>query len=172
VVVSADHGEAFYEHGQAAHANGVFEEVVKVPLIVRIPGAAPSREPEPADLLDVAPTLLEALGLPPHPSHQGRPLPGPSSGPRARFLLSDTPWRTHLGVLEGKRKLIYDADARRFALYDLEADPGETQDASERLPGDFAALRAKLLGWRRSQLSYYGNPLRQASEYPPRLRSR
>jgi arylsulfatase A-like enzyme len=175
VVVSADHGEAFYEHGQAAHANGVFQEVVKVPLIVRIPGEVPSRESSPADLLDVAPTLLEALGLPPHPSHQGRSLLAPPSGsgsPRARFLLSDTPWRTHLGVLVGNRKLIYDADARRFALYDLEADPGETQDASERRPEDFAALRATLLGWRRSQLSYYGNPLRQASEYPPRLRVR
>ena len=174
LVVSADHGEAFFEHGLAAHANGVFEEVVKVPLFIRAPGLVPGLESRPAELLDVAPTLLGLLGLPPHPSHQGRDLLGrdPVSEPRSRHLISDTPWKTQLGILRGRHKLIFDGDAGRFALYDLGEDPGESRDVSGAQPEVARELRSRLAAWRRSQLDYYSNPLRQASEYPPLLEDR
>ncbi len=174
LVVSADHGEAFFEHGLAAHANGVFEEVVKVPLFIRAPGLVPGLESRPAELLDVAPTLLGLLGLPPHPSHQGRDLLGldPVAEPRSRHLISDTPWKTHLGILRGRHKLIFDGDAGRFALYDLAEDPGESRDVSGAQPELARELRSRLAAWRRAQLDYYSNPLRQASEYPPLLEDR
>jgi arylsulfatase A-like enzyme len=174
VVVTSDHGEAFYEHGLAAHANGVWEEVVRVPLLVAGPGLVPGQETRPAGLLDLAPTLLGLLGLPPHPSHQGADLLGtePVAEPRSRYLVSDTPWRTHLGLRRGRHKLVYDADSGRFALYDLEEDPAESRDVSEARPEEARDLRGRLAAWRAAQLAYYGNPLRQAAEYPPVLGER
>jgi arylsulfatase A-like enzyme len=173
-MATADHGEAFYEHGQALHANGVHAEVMNVPWILAGTGLAPGLESRPAELLDLAPTLLGLLGLPPHPSHQGRDLLGtdPVAEPRSRHLVSDTPWRTHLGLLRGGYKLIYDADERRFSLFDVREDPGETRDVLAERPETAADLRARLSAWRRAQLAYYGNPLRQATEYPPVLEER
>jgi ferric-dicitrate binding protein FerR (iron transport regulator) len=55
-------------------------------------------------------------------------------------------------------------------LYDLANDPGEKTDATERHPERARELRALITAWRRAQLEYYENPLRQAREYPPLLR--
>jgi arylsulfatase A-like enzyme len=75
VVVTADHGEAFYEHGLLGHGSTLFEESIRVPLIVVGPGvAAQHTVSEPVRLLDVAPTLLEMLALPPEPRFEGRSL--------------------------------------------------------------------------------------------------
>ena len=168
VVVSGDHGEAFYEHGSAAHANGVHEEVVRVPLVVRAPGLEPGRDGRPAHLLDVAPGVFHLLGLPIHPSFQGENLFAPEvRTDRPRYMISDTPWKTQLGVVRSGFKLIRDGDTGGSVLYDLTRDPGEKVDATEAHPERARELKARLSAWRRAQLEYYENPLRQACEYPP-----
>ena len=173
VVVSGDHGEAFYEHGSAAHANGVFEEVLRVPLVVRAPGLDPRRDGRPAHLLDVAPGVFELLGLPAHSSFQGESLFSTETrADRVRFVMSDTPWSTQLGVVRSGFKLIWDGHTGSTTLYDLRRDPGEKHDASGTHPEIASDLKARLVGWRRAQLDYYENPLRQACEYPPLLRER
>jgi len=173
VVVSGDHGEAFYEHGSAAHANGVFQEVIHVPLVVRAPGLEARRDGRPAHLLDVAPGVFELLGLPVHPSFQGESLFAPATREdRARFVMSDTPWSTQLGVVRSGYKLIWDGHTGSTTLYDLRRDPGEKSDASGTRPEIASDLKGRLVGWRRAQLEYYDNPLRQACEYPPVLRER
>jgi arylsulfatase A-like enzyme len=170
VVVTGDHGEAFYEHGSAAHANGVYQEVIRVPLVVRAPGLEPGRDDRPAQLLDVAPGLLHLLGLPAHPGFQGEdPFAVASRRDRSRFVISDTPWKTQLGVVRSGFKLIRDADTGSSLLYDLGADPGEKTDASSSQPDRARELKARLAAWRRAQLEYYENPLRQSREYPPVL---
>ena len=168
VVVTGDHGEAFYEHGTAAHANGVHDEVIRVPLVIRAPGRPATRDGRPAHLLDVAPGILTLLGLPPHPSFQGEdPFAAAFRPDRTRFMISDTPWKTQLGVLRSGFKLIRDGDTGGSVLYDLAKDPGEKVDATAAHPERARELKARLAAWRRAQLEYYENPLRQACEYPP-----
>lgn len=170
VVVTGDHGEAFYEHGFAAHANGVHEEVVRVPLVIRAPGLEPGKDSRPVQLLDVAPGVFHLLELPIHPSFQGEDPFAPAFRPdRVRYLISDTPWRTQLGVLRGRYKLIRDGDTGGSVLYDLKADPGESKDAAPAHPEILKELKRRLSGWRRAQLEYYENPWRQRCEYPPVL---
>lgn len=64
VVITSDHGEEFGEHGGLLHGRSVYEEMMRVPLLVRIPGVAPRRVAQPVDLTDLAPTLLAAANLP------------------------------------------------------------------------------------------------------------
>ncbi|MGH9464447.1 MAG: sulfatase, partial [Thermoanaerobaculia bacterium] len=74
VVLTADHGEGFYEHGQLQHSFRPYEEVSRVPLLVRTPtafGIRPGRVAEPVGLVDLAPTLLKLAGAPPLPDAAG-----------------------------------------------------------------------------------------------------
>jgi len=65
VSVISDHGEEFGEHGRIGHGHGLYENLLQVPWILRVPGRAPMRHAAPASLLDLFPTLLAAVGLPP-----------------------------------------------------------------------------------------------------------
>ncbi|HVE39648.1 MAG TPA: sulfatase [Planctomycetota bacterium] len=171
VVVCGDHGESFYEHGSAAHANGVYDEVMRVPLVMRAPQMEAGRDSRPAQLIDVAPGVFHLLGLPVHPSFQGENPFDPDPRPdRVRYVVCDTPWKTHIAVYRSGFKLIRDGDLGASILYDLRRDPGEKTDATAANPDVARDLRLRLAGWRRAQLDYYDNALRQSCEYPPVLR--
>ena len=172
-VVTADHGEAFFEHGFAAHGSALYDEVARVPLVIHAPGLEPAYDPAPAQSIDVPPTLLHLLGLPPHPAFQGRNLldSNPPDDP-SRFLVAHTPAARQVAVVAGGHKLIYDARLRRYLLYDLVGDPAERVDLSAERPGVLADLAARLGTWYGEQLAYYGDPTRQAREFPPRLLNR
>jgi arylsulfatase A-like enzyme len=76
VVVVADHGEAFYEHGRYGHRYDLHDEVLRVPLIVWAPGRVPAGRviDENVSIVDVLPTLMDYAGLPPDRSLDGRSL--------------------------------------------------------------------------------------------------
>ena len=75
VVLTADHGEEFKDHGGMGHGKTLYDEQIHVPLIVLAPGAAAGRVvDEPVALIDVAPTVLDLGGLPAAPSFEGRSL--------------------------------------------------------------------------------------------------
>jgi arylsulfatase A-like enzyme len=171
VVVSGDHGESFYEHGLAAHANGVFEEVIRVPLIFHAPGLSGRREGRPVELIDIAPGVFHLLGLPIHPGFQGRnPLAGELRPDRVRFSVCQTSYRTQLCVTRGGFKLIREGHNGAATLYDLANDPQERVDVSAKHPAVAQDLRAWLAAWRWAQLDYWADEARQALEYPPILR--
>ena len=68
IILTADHGEAFFEHGHWTHVVSLYEEVVGVPLIVKWPGNTPrGRVDRPVSLIDIFPTFLGELGIPPGP---------------------------------------------------------------------------------------------------------
>lgn len=170
-VLTADHGEAFYEHGFAGHGGKVYDEVFRIPMIVRAPGLEPGPDARPVELLDVAPLVCGLLGLPPHPSFQGldpRRPDFPES--RSRYLLSQTVGVRQSAVVRDGWKLIYDADVGRHYLFDLRNDPGETRDRAEVERDRLRDLVPRLHGWRRAQIEYYEDRSRWAREYPPRLR--
>src|SRR4029077_6512418 len=74
VVLAADHGEGLGEHGEQKHGFFIYDSTLHVPLIVKIPGATPRVVGADVSLVDVMPTLLQALHIPIPPTVQGRSL--------------------------------------------------------------------------------------------------
>jgi choline-sulfatase len=126
IVLLADHGEELEDHGGWGHAHTLYEELIHVPLALRVPGLPAGADDTPVGLVDVAPTLLSLAGLPQPAALQGQPLlPAPS----ARPVLSETDEHGgRRGSIEWPWKLVWDLEQRQGELYELEADPGERQD--------------------------------------------
>jgi arylsulfatase A-like enzyme len=151
VVVTADHGEEFGDHGHNGHGRTLYQEVIHVPLLVLLPGQTRgARIDEVASLVDVAPTLLDLVGILRPATVEGRSLAslvrppslfrratgvvewlaghrGPSMPAAYAQIVSDSsggPLDHHHATIVGSRKLIVHADGTLEA-YDLAADPGE-----------------------------------------------
>ncbi|MBL8842169.1 MAG: sulfatase [Planctomycetes bacterium] len=169
IVITADHGEAFLEHGTLFHATGLHDEVMRVPLLIHAPGALPRDVDVPVSLIDVAPTLRELAGLPPAEACSGVSLVPLLRGEElaARpLLLQDAPasGATHSALLLGRFKYVRWTAPPREQLYDVVADPGETRDlvteqdhaatlaqaraALERVLAQFEAEAERLAAWR------------------------
>jgi len=152
VVVAADHGEEFLEHGDLKHCRNVFDTTIRVPLVFFVPGAAPRRLRIPATNLDIVPTVLdlvsaEAGGARFAGSSLGPWITGASGAPRAALQYSW--WGEHRSLSDGLHKLVYSTRTRDFALYRLDRDPGERSDVS----GSDRRVAAALAGELRRRLS-------------------
>ncbi len=151
VVLVSDHGEEFFEHGRFGHNRTLFEEVVRVPLILRYDAALPRgvRLPDLASLADVAPTILDLCGLPLPPATWGRSLLPALRGrlePRdapldLRLYREDNPLR---GVRGAAHKLLREGQAGAERLYELAADPDERSALVPR-SGDERLLRGRAM---------------------------
>lgn len=145
IVVTADHGEAFGEHGMAWHGREVWEPLVRVPLVVYVPGAEPRRVAEKRSHIDVAPTILELAGVP-LPEERGE-LQGTSlledvfaakdAELEERDVLVDMPKGPfndpRRAIITGKSpgmKLVH-FGALYYNLFDLAEDPNEKNDLSK-----------------------------------------
>ena len=134
VVLTADHGESLGEHQEATHGVFIYDATMHVPLIVRAPGRLPAgtRAVGPVGLVDLAPTVLDLVGLPAVAGHEGASLTGMLRGEafaaRPVLLESEYPrrsfgWARLFALVSGDDKVIR---APRTELFDLGADPGET----------------------------------------------
>lgn len=171
IVVTGDHGQAFYEHGFASHASAVFDEVMKVPLIVRAPGLAAGVEIRLAQHVDIAPSVIGLLGLPLHPSFQGIDLFHTTPDPKhSAYMVAQTPDAYQYGIVRAGFKLIYDERQREKLLFNIDLDPGETNDIAAAQPALVRELVNRLNAWRKLQIDYYSDGSLQAREYPPILR--
>ncbi len=140
VVFTADHGEECLEHGDVGHSKTLYEESLRIPLIVKLPenrhaGAVVN---DPVNLVDVLPTILGAVGIESPGDREGVDLVG-AGGPGApgpRKVYADLKSRSHLqAVIDGEWKLIINADdPERSALFDIGADPGEGQNRMTASP--------------------------------------
>lgn len=170
IVITGDHGQSFYEHGFAGHGGPIFDEVMRVPLIVRAPGLPPGIDDRAAQHVDVAPSIFHLLGLPPHPSFQGTSLVSEGPAPhRSIYMVAHTPMAHNYGIVRDGYKLIYDERLRSHVLYDLIHDPGEKVDLAAVRPALVHELADRLDTWRRVQIDYYAQYFRHAREYPPVL---
>lgn len=145
IFITADHGEEFSEHGGRYHGTSVYEEQVRVPLVVQVPGVAPRRVAEPVQTIDLMPTVLRALEIPRVPRVRGRDL-GPlivgtaEAGPGLAVAETDE----HVLLAEGRERLICARKVGACRLYDLTKDPTQSGVGTDASPERLAEFRARL----------------------------
>jgi arylsulfatase A-like enzyme len=175
VVFTSDHGEEFLEHGHVKHCRTLFDTSIKVPLLLRLPGAEGKTVSRPVQNLDLVPTLLDYLGLETRAAFDGRslrPLIEEDSRDGAEELQFSMQG-TFRSAADGRFKLIQDLDSGGVSLFDLAADPGETKDVLRRERRAYARLRDALAGWigRSEGHGMEAESVRKAREAEERLRS-
>jgi arylsulfatase A-like enzyme len=154
VVVTADHGEEFAEHGGYFHGHTLFDELIHVPLVIKPPASWPgprgaTLDPL-AELRDVPATLLAAAGLDARPAGTVDLLPWVrgEEGAGRSFVVAESV--DQVALRTSQWKLIAERSSGRLALYDLTRDPRETRDVAAAHPEELATLRRHLVAWRQS----------------------
>jgi arylsulfatase A-like enzyme len=140
-IVTGDHGEAFGEHHQYVHGFELWQNLVRVPLFVYLPGVAPRHIDHPTSCIDLAPTLLDLFGVPSDawpagvdggvPGLEGKSLVPELLGatPAPRDVVIDLPATSdsdrRRAIVHGTTKLIAFGQKPYFQVFDLTDDPGE-----------------------------------------------
>ena len=134
IVVAGDHGEGLGEHGEPNHGLFLYEATIRVPLLLKLPGAQRRGDvvESPVSLIDVLPTILDRLGLPGMPGIEGQALLSAQPNAASRGIYSESlylqfhfGWSEQRSLRTARYKYI---ESTRPELYDLERDPGETRD--------------------------------------------
>jgi arylsulfatase A-like enzyme len=153
LVVTSDHGEEFQEHGRLTHGSHLYEESVRVPLVLRGPGVPAGRRDEPVQGIDLFPTLARLLGMPPPPGLPGRDLLAAGAPARPAVLETSngigpdgTPVEL-VAVRTLRWKLVEAPALGRREMYDLVSDPGERSDHAAET-AEMTPLAAELARWR------------------------
>ena len=149
VIITADHGEGFGEHGHYRHAYELWESLVRVPWFIHLPGAAHRRIDVPRGHIDLAPTIAELLGLPAGPAFRGKSLVSEVRGGAVerRPVVIELP---RCDLMDRRRGLIWDGykllafgDDWKFMLFDLDRDPNEERDLAAEQPERLALMKQK-----------------------------
>jgi arylsulfatase A-like enzyme len=164
LVILSDHGEDLWDHSEIrspGHGHSLYEELVRIPLVVRAPGLVPAgaRIATPVSLLDIAPTLLEMAGLASDPRHAGRSLAATwrtGAEPESRIVQAESveygPDRFAVRLGELKVILTPRPDAAHHGvrlkvepleIFDLGDDPGELENLSGQRGEEAADLVAR-----------------------------
>ncbi len=170
VIVTSDHGEAFAEHGMIRHGFELWEELVRVPLIVRVPGVTPRHLQARRSAIDLTPTILDLCGVPGPAGSDTDFIAGTSlvpdffapagSEPPARPVFVDMAAGPNnadrQALIEDGKKLVA-SGGRPLSLYDLESDPGETKDLLDD-SAQAEPMIAKFKAFRRTLREVYVKP--------------
>jgi arylsulfatase A-like enzyme len=146
VVVFSDHGEEFWDHGSVIHSHTVYEELIHVPMLWRLPNQkfAGRRISSPVRLMDLAPTALELLGLTPPPSFQGRSFSNLMEGGKEEVRPALSEMHALQSWTEFPWKRIEDFGGGRPQLFNLQEDPGEQHNIHDSHPEIAASLEAHM----------------------------
>ncbi len=151
VIVCGDHGEGLGDHGEPSHGILLYESTTRVPLLIHMPAQTEGRRhQQPVALIDLAPTLLDVISQ--TGSFDGESLLptliGKSIGESSRTLYMESlegyfrsGWSPIYALIEGRWKYIL---SPRPELYDVVADPSETEDLSDQFPAVADRLRTEL----------------------------
>ena len=146
VIVTADHGEEFGDHGGRYHGTTAYEEQVRVPLVVSAPGSVePRRIRQLVQTIDILPTVLGALAIPIPPRVRGRDLgsllagrPGDPEG----LAMAESEEQIMLG--RGPHRLICERKIGACRMFDVAKDPGQTRDITTSEAEIARTLRARM----------------------------
>lgn len=164
IVVTADHGDEFFEHGEKGHHRALYDESILVPLVMRFPAKIPvgRRIKQQVRLMDVAPTILSLAGFPkPHGfggAEAGIPyddqdltpliLGDPASNPKPLVAFGGL-WGASAYTRTGTAKMILQVEKPdNIEVYDLRSDPLEQQNLAGQNAAADDALRQQLIAWR------------------------
>ncbi len=159
VVISSDHGEEFWEHGGYDHGKTLYEEVIRIPLIVRYPEGEGGRSDAPVGLIDMAPSILAYLGVDAPSSMQGRDIRVAArgeEGDKAVFAGSSMlkGQRQYTAVYKGRKLIIgHWDDWSKAEYFDLVTDPGE-QDPIGLFDPSREKLEGMLKGWMEGNIEF------------------
>ena len=167
LIFTSDHGEEFREHGGVGHGSQVYEEMLRVPFVMRLPGVLPAgvRIEADARLIDLPRTLYDLLGIESEVPLRGESLlaliANPSERP-ARVTYGNSIRDTSSVGLENYKLVRTGGESESFALYDLNEDPGEKNDVAADHPVVVGTLmqlhRANLLGAQQSPADEVASP--------------
>ncbi len=158
IVLVADHGEEFLEHGHIKHCHSLFDTEIKTPLLIRPPGPlsadtgasdrAPRRINAEVANLDVAPTIVDYAGIDPAELGLEAPSLRPviEGGPPPDAIQVSS-WGPLRAAKQGRFKLILNLSDGSMQLYDVVADPGETADVQKDHPDAVRSLRSIIRTW-------------------------
>jgi arylsulfatase A-like enzyme/HEAT repeat protein len=173
VILTADHGEEFGDHGGRYHGTSVYDEQVRVPLIFNIPeGTGSRRIKEPVQTIDLLPTVLSGLGIPVPPRIRGRDLTpflaGQGNDTDEGRAIAETDEYTLLA--EGNYRLICLRRSGACRLYDTSKDPKQVNDLSRAFPDVLARLRDQARSLAESHGAYESSGLRaEGKGWPPAI---
>jgi arylsulfatase A-like enzyme len=159
VIVTSDHGEEFNEHGMTRHGFELWQTLVRVPLMIRAPGAGARHVDVPRSAIDLAPTILELFGVAPDPSYEGKSLVAEVYGgpAEARDVVVDLPMTSdnakRRALIHGDSKLLCFDNDSFCKLFDVDKDPLERSPIKG---GDLPEMRDR-----------YEAVLKRIKEVPP-----
>lgn len=131
VVVTSDHGEEFMEHGDLGHAKTLYDEVVRVPLLVRYPDGLAGVEPRTVGLVDVFPTVLETIGSEIAEDLEGRSLRSAPKSLAGRIVFTETSRMGGLtAAVTDEAKVVHGTRYDEVSGFDLRTDPLERRPRS------------------------------------------
>ncbi len=166
VIVAADHGEEFDEHGGRYHGSSLYDEQLRIPLIISIPGVPPRLVDGQVELFDVTPTVLNLLDISVPVRMRGTDL-GPwlatPPAPAARLPPAFAELEDKRMVSVAGEKLICDMRLGLCAYYDLTTDPHERHNLAEERPERVAYLHGLLDGWLDAHLQFEPSQLESTS---------
>jgi arylsulfatase len=152
ICFTADHGEEFWDHGKWGHGHALYEEEIRVPLILEGPTIVARREAARISAIDVLPTLAGLVHLSHDPAWQGRDLSATLSSPSLHP--AETPIYFHSttdlcqeGMILGDLKLVRDTGKQKLWLFDVAADPRETTNLVDRNPSEVRTREEFLDAW-------------------------
>jgi arylsulfatase A-like enzyme len=168
IVVTSDHGDEFFEHGRKGHHRTLYDEIVRVPLILYVPGAKPNRGEVTMETstIDIMPTLLGLVGAPLPPGIEGIDLTDVSYLGRPEWdrttiaeLYRTDSLNVQVALRRTGEKLIHHFNDRLVEMYDIATDPGERA----RLPirqSPATAMMADLSDWLNTHWAAYRGRIR------------
>ncbi len=152
IIVTADHGEAFGEHGERYHGTNLHDEQIRVPLLIAAPSLRPRVVSEPVQLVDLFPTVIGLMGTPSPPATDGSDLANLLSGKSKEGLAAFAAIGDQRMIVRGKSKIIWDLRQETSHLFDLERDPDELHELGRDQAAQSELLRGELHRWVQARL--------------------
>jgi arylsulfatase A-like enzyme len=149
VIVTSDHGELLGEHDLLAHVTDMYEEALRIPLVVKFPfSGRRGLERRPIHLVDILPTVFDWCGLPLPEGLSGSPYGKPEKPIVGELFKDKSGGSVHRVLYQGPYKLMQYDGPRAAELYDLKRDPGETRDLGSERSDIVLDLSVQLEQWR------------------------